>query len=77
MVLIALHYIGKEGISIQVISKITSVLSSEELNKLRACKMPEWMRSTLILPAKETECLSPTSTYPQLNKANCRYAVSR
>lgn len=70
MVLIALHYIGKQGLSAQVVSKITSALSSEELDKLRACKMPEWMRSALSLAAKETERLSPTSTYPQLNKAN-------
>lgn len=70
MALIALYYIGKEGVSAQVVSKITSALSSEELNKLRACKMPEWMRSALSLAAKETECLSPTSTYPQLNKAS-------
>lgn len=70
MALIALHYIGKEGLSVQIVSKITSALSSEELDKLRACKMPEWMRSALSLAAKEAECLSPTSTYPPLNKAN-------
>lgn len=71
MVLVALHYIGKEGLSALLISKITRALSSEELNKLRACKMPEWMRSALSLAAKEIECLSSTSSYPQLNKANC------
>lgn len=53
MVLTALYYIGKEGLSKQVISKITSALSSEELIKLRACKMPKWMRSALTLAAKD------------------------
>lgn len=47
--LTALHYIGKEGVSAKVVSKIVNALSSEELIKLRACKMPEWMRSTLSL----------------------------
>lgn len=53
MALIALYYIGKKGISAQVISKITSALSSDELKKLRACKMPEWMRVALSLAARE------------------------
>jgi len=64
LALTALHYIGKEGLSAKVVSKITNTLSSEELNKLWACKMPEWMRSALSLATKETECPSLTSTYP-------------
>ncbi|EQA9003039.1 TPA: type IV toxin-antitoxin system AbiEi family antitoxin domain-containing protein [Pseudomonas aeruginosa] len=53
--LTALHYIGKEGVSAKVVSKIVNALSSEELIKLRACKMPEWMRSVLSHAAKEIE----------------------
>lgn len=49
VVLTALYYIGKEGLSANVVSKIVSALSGEELMKLRACKMPAWMRSTLSL----------------------------
>lgn len=51
MALTALHYIGKRGLSTQVISKITNALSSDELLKLRACRMPEWMRSALVFPS--------------------------
>ena len=47
--LTALYYIGKEGLSASVVSKIVSALSGEELMKLRACKMPRWMRSSLSL----------------------------
>lgn len=68
--LTALYYIGKEGLSAEVVSKITNALSSEELNKLLGCKMPEWMRSALSLAAKEIECPRPTSTSPLLNKVN-------
>jgi len=60
MVLTALHYIGKEGLSAQVVSKIASALSSEELNKLQACKIPEWMRSALSLIAK----VNPEKSWP-------------
>lgn len=70
LALVALHYIGKEGLSTEVVSKITNALSSEELIKLRACKMPEWMRSALSLAAMEVDCPSPTSIYPQLDAAN-------
>ncbi|MGL4317356.1 MAG: DUF6088 family protein [Pseudomonas sp.] len=61
--LTALHYLGKEGLIEQAILKIASSLSGEELNKLMACKMPEWMRSALVSAAKEPECLSRTSSY--------------
>ncbi len=47
--LTALYYIGKEGLSANVVAKIVSALSGEELMKLRACKMPRWMRSSLSL----------------------------
>ncbi len=53
--LTALHYIGKEGLSAKVVSKIFNALSSEELIKLRACKMPEWMRSALSHAVKKIE----------------------
>lgn len=51
----ALHYIGKKGLSPKVVSKIINALSSEELIKLRACKMPEWMRRALNLVSTENE----------------------
>ena len=47
--LTALYYIGKGGLSANVVSKIVSALSGEELMKLRGCKMPSWMRSALSL----------------------------
>ncbi len=49
MVLSALHYLGKEGVSTQVVSRITNAMNGEELLKLRACRMPAWMRSALLL----------------------------
>ncbi|ALY65642.1 TPA: DUF6088 family protein [Pseudomonas aeruginosa] len=49
MVLSALHYLGKEGVSTQVVSKITNAMNGDELLKLRACSMPAWMRSALLL----------------------------
>ncbi len=42
--LIALLYLGKEGLTEQAVRKVASSLSVEEFNKLMACKMPEWMR---------------------------------
>lgn len=51
--LTALYYIGKEGLSAHVVSKITSTLTSEELSKLHACDMPRWMRSALRLANNE------------------------
>lgn len=55
LALTALYYIGKEGLSAEVASKVTNALSSEELDKLLACKMPEWMRSLFSPATKETE----------------------
>lgn len=54
LALSALHYIGKEGLSAQVVCKITNSLSGEELSKLKACRMPGWMRSALVLAAERT-----------------------
>ncbi|HHV91595.1 MAG TPA: type IV toxin-antitoxin system AbiEi family antitoxin domain-containing protein [Pseudomonas aeruginosa] len=53
--LTALHYLGKEGLSVKVASKIASALSNEELMQLQACKMPEWMRTALSFAAREME----------------------
>lgn len=47
MALNAFHYLGKEGLTPEVISKIFAKLSMEERIKLRACKMPKWMRAAL------------------------------
>lgn len=45
----ALYYLGKEGLSAQIVSSITSSMSSGELHKLKACSMPAWMRSALLV----------------------------
>lgn len=47
LVLTALHYVGKRGMSKEILSKITDTLSNEEFRKLLDCKMPKWMRSCL------------------------------
>lgn len=44
MALNAFYYLGKEGLTLEVGSKILDQLSKEELAKLLACKMPKWMR---------------------------------
>lgn len=67
--LIALLYLGKEGLTEQAVRKIASSLSVEEFNKLMACKMPEWMRSALAGSAKEYACQGPTSNYLRLVSA--------
>ncbi len=51
-VLTAFYYLGKQGLSAQIVSIITNAMSSEELRKLKACKMPVWMRSALCLPPR-------------------------
>lgn len=53
--LTALHYLRKEGLPVKVASKIASALSNEELMKLQACEMPEWMRTALSFAAREME----------------------
>ncbi|BCG22815.1 hypothetical protein TUM18999_10060 [Pseudomonas tohonis] len=55
MALTALYFIGKEGLSANVVPKIVSAQIGEELMKLRACKIREWMRSALRFAAKEIE----------------------
>ena len=67
--LIAMLYLGKEGLTEQAVGKIASSLSVEEFNKLMACKLPEWMRSALAGSAKEYACQSRTSNYPRLVSA--------
>ncbi|MCR4508674.1 type IV toxin-antitoxin system AbiEi family antitoxin domain-containing protein [Pseudomonas sp. 32.2.56] len=66
MVLSAFHYLGKEGLSSQVVSKITNAMNGEELLKLRACRMPAWMRSVLL--AEAAAC--PASTSPKTINLN-------
>lgn len=56
--LIALLYLGKEGLTEEAMSKVASLLSDEEFNTLMACKMPEWVRSVLVGFAKEYVCTS-------------------
>ncbi|AMN80582.1 DUF6088 family protein [Pseudomonas azotoformans] len=53
LVLTALFYLGKEGVTEQFTSKILSSLSAEEFSKLMACKMPRWIRKVLTGFAKE------------------------
>jgi hypothetical protein len=45
--LVALHYIGKNGLTRQIAQRILTALSSEEVNQLLSCKMPAWMRSAV------------------------------
>lgn len=47
LALSALHYLGKNGVDLEVLSKISSELNTEELNKLLSCKLPKWMRAFL------------------------------
>ncbi|PYC23094.1 hypothetical protein DMX02_08580 [Pseudomonas jessenii] len=69
MVLTALLYLGKEGLTEQAVSKIASSLSAVEFNKLMVCKMPEWMRSALAGFAKEYVCQDRILNYPALVNA--------
>lgn len=45
--LTALFYLGQDGVTEQVTSKILRSLSAEEFSRLMACKMPKWMRKVL------------------------------
>lgn len=47
--LTALHYIGKEALSFEVVSHIKKALSEDDLETLQACRMPGWMRTKLTL----------------------------
>ncbi|MGE8063911.1 DUF6088 family protein [Pseudomonas sp. NPDC089569] len=68
--LTALYYLGKEEATEEVMSKIVKSLTEEEFKKLRACRMPEWMRSALSRGAKEHEWQPPISIYHLQFKAN-------
>ncbi|EJL07143.1 DUF6088 family protein [Pseudomonas chlororaphis] len=45
--LTALLFLGKDGLTGPIVCHIASSLSTEEFNKLMACKIPKWMRSAL------------------------------
>lgn len=47
LALTALHYIGKEALSFEVVSHIQKELSDVEFKALQTCQMPEWMRAAL------------------------------
>ena len=49
VVLSALYYLGKEGLSIQVVSTICNNINRDELIKLKSSRMPAWMRSAVLL----------------------------
>lgn len=48
LVLNALMYLGKQGVTEQTARKILSSLSDLELRKLLTCKMPQWMRKVVL-----------------------------
>lgn len=50
--LTALLYLGKEGLTEDVLSSVFNSLNAVELNKLMACTMPRWMQSALACSAK-------------------------
>lgn len=49
VVLSALYYLGKEGLSVQVVSTIGNNINRDELIKLKSSRMPAWMRSAVLL----------------------------
>ncbi len=49
----AMHYLGKEGLTSQHVKRIVQSLTPTEQKKLRACRMPEWMRAALEYKTKE------------------------
>lgn len=55
IVLTALFYLGKTGLTEQTIRKIAHSLRPEEHKKLMACKMPKWMRAAWASSANEDE----------------------
>lgn len=48
MAISALFYLGKGGITQEDVAVVKKALSPEEMNKLLACRMPKWMRMTLM-----------------------------
>ena len=55
VVLTALFYLGKTGLTEQSVRKMAYSLSPEEHKKLMACKMPKWMRAAWTSSAFEGE----------------------
>ncbi|MNP19105.1 hypothetical protein D3C76_1116160 [compost metagenome] len=49
LALTALHYIGKQALSVEIASHIQKALSEDEFKTLQACQMPGWMRAALTL----------------------------
>lgn len=47
--LTALHYIGKDGLSLEVATHIKKALSKDEFITLQTCQMPSWMKTALSL----------------------------
>lgn len=47
MALSALYYIGRAALTRADVRQILKALSPEEIQQLRACKMPEWMRAAV------------------------------
>lgn len=43
----AMYYIGEKNLSEGMAQRIIGTLSAEEISKLLACKMPEWMRTAV------------------------------
>ncbi|MFW9082216.1 DUF6088 family protein [Pseudomonas sp. P2757] len=48
LVLTALHYVGKQGMTEEILLKVANQLSNDELRVLLECRMPKWMRSFLM-----------------------------
>jgi len=49
LALTALHYIGEEALSMEIVSRIQKTLSKDEFKSLQTCQMPEWMKTALDL----------------------------
>ncbi len=62
MVLSALYYLGKEGLSVQVVSTIGNNINRDELIKLKSSRMPAWMRSAVLLMDEAATATSNPNT---------------
>lgn len=47
LALVAMFYLGREGLTPEVLERIKGKLTSAELKRLTACKMPAWMQSAV------------------------------
>jgi len=47
LALVAMFYLGKKGLSPEVLERIKSNLTTTERKRLTACKMPAWMQSAV------------------------------